>query len=205
MTLRIALVLASTRPGRRGDQIATWLVDTARAHGDADYELIDLADPVAETLAALRRKGFGRLFIEGAAVTLEDVHPGSLRDRTTLQVIVDRLKVEGDLRARLTDSIETAYTEGGGAAFAIEADNGRVHRFSERFDTNGLSLARAWKNGALSSRAAASSMPIVTSTPASRSRCTPPRATGCGSSQATTTRLTPAASSASVHGGVLPW
>ena len=44
MTLRIAFILASTRPGRRGDQIATWALDTARAHGGADYELIDLAD-----------------------------------------------------------------------------------------------------------------------------------------------------------------
>jgi NAD(P)H-dependent FMN reductase len=44
MTLRIALVLASTRPGRRGDQIAAWALDAARAHGGADYELIDLAD-----------------------------------------------------------------------------------------------------------------------------------------------------------------
>ena len=43
----------------------------------------------------------------------------------TLQVIVDRLKIEGDMRARLTDSIETAYTEGGGAAFAIEVADGR--------------------------------------------------------------------------------
>src|SRR5205814_4798909 len=41
------------------------------------------------------------------------------RDRTTLDVIVDRLKIEGDLRTRLTDSIETSYREGGGAAFAI--------------------------------------------------------------------------------------
>ena len=82
--------------------------------------LPDLVDPVAETLAALRRKGFGRLFIDGAAVTLEDIDPATLRDRPILQVIVDRLKVEGDIRARLTDSIETAYAEGGGAAFAIE-------------------------------------------------------------------------------------
>src|SRR4051812_29762495 len=44
MTLRIALVLASTRPGRRGEQIATWALDAARAHGGADYEIIDLAD-----------------------------------------------------------------------------------------------------------------------------------------------------------------
>ncbi|MHC3469373.1 NADPH-dependent FMN reductase [Streptomyces sp. 7R007] len=43
MALRIGIILGSTRPGRRGDQIASWLLDTARAHGGADYELIDLA------------------------------------------------------------------------------------------------------------------------------------------------------------------
>lgn len=44
MTLRIAVILGSTRPGRRGDQIAAWALKAARAHGGADYELIDLAD-----------------------------------------------------------------------------------------------------------------------------------------------------------------
>ena len=126
--------------------------DTEPEEDDADSEeveeqaaapqpvLPDLVDPVAETLAVLRRKGFGRLYVGGRAVSLEDVDPATLADRTMLQVIVDRLKIEGDLRVRLTDSIETAYTEGGGAAFAIEAlppDGGGdpvVYRFSERFE-----------------------------------------------------------------------
>ncbi len=102
-------------------------------------DLPDLVDPVAEMLAALRRKGFGRLYLDGRAVSLEDVEAAALKDRATLQVIVDRVKIEGDLRARLTDSIETAYTEGGGAAFAIqlpsEGDEQTVTlRFSERFE-----------------------------------------------------------------------
>ena len=122
-------------------------------------DLPDLVDSVAETIATLRRKGFGRLYIDGATVNLEDVDTATLKDRTMLQVIVDRVKVDPDVRARLTDSIETAYTEGGGAAFAIDADlppeggshgagshgagsqeTATVYRFSERFECRECNL-----------------------------------------------------------------
>ncbi len=108
----------------------------------AQPELPGLVDSVAETIAALRRKGFGRLWVDGQTVSLEDVDPATLKDRPVLQVIVDRLKVDGDLRARLTDSIETAYTEGGGAAFAIQLTEDRpvVHRFSERFECRACNI-----------------------------------------------------------------
>ena len=43
MTL-IAVILGSTRPGRRGEPVADWVMEHARARADANFELIDLLD-----------------------------------------------------------------------------------------------------------------------------------------------------------------
>jgi len=88
-------------------------------------------------LEGLRRKGFGRLLIDGQAVTFEDVAPNALKSATVLRVVVDRIKTAADAQTRITDSIETAYAEGGGAAWALQlADAGEPvwHLFSERFE-----------------------------------------------------------------------
>jgi excinuclease ABC subunit A len=77
-------------------------------------------ESIRATLGTLRKKGFHRLFVDGTAVVIDDLDPATLQDRSALQVVVDRIKIDGDLQARLTDSIEIAYLEGGGAAFAIE-------------------------------------------------------------------------------------
>ena len=140
---------------------------------------------IRETIGVLRRKGFGRLLIDGRAVDFDqidfeagvssaahtqvaetEIRPNlfSLGDRNLLHVVVDRVKVGAGVESRLTDSIETAYLEGGGAAFAYELDGpsqqsivdsqslsggdqpsqrstinsqpstGRFHLFSERFE-----------------------------------------------------------------------
>lgn len=44
MRLRIGIILGSTRPGRRGDQIASWVLNAAHTRGGADYVMVDLAE-----------------------------------------------------------------------------------------------------------------------------------------------------------------
>jgi NAD(P)H-dependent FMN reductase len=41
---RIAIIIASTRPRRRGEAVARWVYDIATAREDADFEIVDLAD-----------------------------------------------------------------------------------------------------------------------------------------------------------------
>ena len=99
--------------------------------------------------AALRRRGFGRIIVadgddagsgDRRVERLDEVDPARLAGRRALHVVVDRVRVGPDVLGRLTDSIETAYLEGRGSAFALEVgDRGRPaeappHRFSERFE-----------------------------------------------------------------------
>ena len=42
--LKIAVILGSTRPGRRGASVADWVMSKAAGRTNADYALIDLAD-----------------------------------------------------------------------------------------------------------------------------------------------------------------
>ena len=94
--------------------------------------------PSVVLVDGLRRKGFGRLLVDGDAVAFDDVDPAMLKTATVLRVVVDRIKASADARTRLTDSIETAYAEGGGTAWALQlaedAGEAAWHLFSERFE-----------------------------------------------------------------------
>ena len=104
----------------------------------AEESFFEVESPAAVALENLRRKGFGRLLINGQAMAFEEVDPAALKAATVLRVVVDRVKVGPEARTRITDSVETSYAEGGGAAWAIQlpdADGAAVtHQFSERFE-----------------------------------------------------------------------
>ncbi|GAB7044116.1 MULTISPECIES: NADPH-dependent FMN reductase [Catenuloplanes] len=41
---KIGIILGSTRPGRNGEAVAKWVLELARKHGGAEFELVDLLD-----------------------------------------------------------------------------------------------------------------------------------------------------------------
>jgi NAD(P)H-dependent FMN reductase len=42
--LRITIIIGSTRPGRNGEAVATWVDDIAHKRSDAEFELVDIKD-----------------------------------------------------------------------------------------------------------------------------------------------------------------
>ncbi len=40
--LKIAIVIGSTRPGRKGEAVSRWVYEIVKSRGDAEYELVDI-------------------------------------------------------------------------------------------------------------------------------------------------------------------
>ena len=90
-----------------------------------------------DVLEKLRREGFVRARIDEQMIELDRAEPIRLKkgERHTIEAIVDRLVVRDGIRARLTDSIETALKWGGNRIVvlcqtATAGDNWAECRFS---------------------------------------------------------------------------
>jgi excinuclease ABC subunit A len=98
------------------------------------------AESIRQTLAELQRRGFNRLWQAGRV--FEFSSPEALLEvdfARPVFVLVDRLVVSPDARARLVDSIELCYREGAGEAileFLPPDPSGKPERitFNERFE-----------------------------------------------------------------------
>jgi excinuclease ABC subunit A len=72
-----------------------------------------------QVLLDLRKHGFNRLYQNQQIVELSDAEALlSLNFSEELFVLADRLVMQGDIRQRLMESVETCYREGGGRAVA---------------------------------------------------------------------------------------
>ncbi|MEO8137621.1 MAG: excinuclease ABC subunit UvrA, partial [Betaproteobacteria bacterium] len=91
----------------------------------------------AELFIELRAKGFVRLRIDGKVYEIDETPRLAKTSKHTVEVVVDRLRVNPEFKQRLAESYETALREGDGRAIAVELDDdqapGKEHLFSAKF------------------------------------------------------------------------
>ncbi len=90
----------------------------------------------AELFADLQTQGFSRARVDGVVHPLIDVPKLKKQEKHTIEVVVDRLTVRPSSKRRLTDSVETALSLGGGLVLLdfvdrAEDDPHRERMFSE--------------------------------------------------------------------------
>jgi len=85
-----------------------------------------------EIFETLRRDGYLRVRVDGTVKSLDEPIQLDKKKKHNLEVVVDRLAVEGDLRMRLTDSVETALGLASGLVI-IDVAEGKEILFSEHY------------------------------------------------------------------------
>jgi excinuclease ABC subunit A len=138
------------------------------------------------------REGFTRVKVNGNEVLLDEGIPElDKKFKHTIEVVVDRLVMKPDIRARLTQSIETAAALGEGLV-GVDVIDGESMLFSQNFacPDHGVSLAEL--------------QPRIFSFNAPHGAC--PRCTGLGSQQEIDPDLVVPDPSLSIDDGALvPW
>ena len=93
-------------------------------------------------LADARKSGFSRVRVDGILYDLSEEITLEKNKKHTIELVVDRLVLRGDLTRRLTDSVETALEHGGGLVVIQQPDTGEETLFSRNYacDECGISM-----------------------------------------------------------------
>ena len=83
-----------------------------------------------EMLEDARAQGFVRLRVDGEMLRSEDVEALDKRKKHTVEAVIDRLVLRGDITERLTESVEAALKLGNGMLIAA-TDDGKDKIYSE--------------------------------------------------------------------------
>ena len=125
-------------------QSVSQMVDAVLALPD-DTKLMILAPVIAnrkgehvDLFEQMQAQGFVRFRIQSGAGSakiydVDDLPKLKKVEKHTIDVVIDRLKVQADSKQRLAESFETALRIADGRAIALEMDNGIKHLYSNKF------------------------------------------------------------------------
>jgi len=122
-------------------QTVSQMVDQVMALPE-DHRYVLLAPVVRErkgehvqVFEQLRAQGFVRVRVNGALLELDQVPALGLRNKHTIEAVIDRFKPRGDMKQRLAESFETALKLGDGLASVMDMDDDKAAPllFSSKF------------------------------------------------------------------------
>ena len=94
--------------------------------------VIDRRGEYMELFRHLSGKGFSRVRVDGEMYDLEEAPALAKTVKHTIEVVVDRLRVNANARQRMIESIETAVNIAEGRLHVLDSDGGQLHVFSTR-------------------------------------------------------------------------
>ena len=84
----------------------------------------------AEVINQIRKQGFVRVRLNGKIIDLDDFPKIKKTQKHTIEIVIDRLKINKEIRSRLTDTVELALNKGGGLINVLsEGENGWNEKF----------------------------------------------------------------------------
>ena len=94
-----------------------------------------------QQLRAYVLEGYARIFVDGDFQRIDD-YLENQKESTDMYLVVDRLSVDDakDVIARLVDSAETAFYEGGGECRLMFLPSNITYDFSMRFEADGMTF-----------------------------------------------------------------
>lgn len=80
-----------------------------------------------------RRAGFARARVDGIVYALDEFPDLKKNERHTIEIVVDRLVIEKDMRGRVAQSVEQALDVGEGVVGVLHADTDELQLLSQRY------------------------------------------------------------------------
>ncbi|MFL6657201.1 MAG: excinuclease ABC subunit UvrA, partial [Massilia sp.] len=95
----------------------------------------------SDLFAAMQAQGFVRFRIQSGTATgkiyeIDDLPKLKKTEKHTIDVVIDRVKVNPEIKQRVAESFETALRLADGRAVVLEMDSGHEHVYSNKFACN---------------------------------------------------------------------
>ena len=100
----------------------------------------DLAQSWADAVEEITKKGFQRFKINGKIYKSDDLPQLDKKFKHNIDIVVDRIEINKDIKNQLTDSVETALNISNGIIYIENLNSKKIDIFSTKFVSNNSSL-----------------------------------------------------------------